>query len=371
MEQRTYTLLEDAQKAILERNPKSIFLVTGNGSFTNSGAERRLQYLLGRNVTRFNRFTTNPDIRDVERGIRLYNQVQPDYVVTVGGGSVIDMAKLVRGLANVSHPEEHLREGKPIDTTNVPLIAIPTTSGSGSESTPYAVAYINGLKYSFHHNSNVPDEIVLDPTLTKSLPIKQTASSGFDALSQAVEAYWSVNSTDESKQHSKKAIGLVLNNLEKVVSCSDDLYSRKAMMIAANEAGKAIAIAKTTASHAISYSMTSRFGIPHGHAVVLTLGDILEYNAGVSEKDCVDSRGVDYVKTTMSEIVDMFKAKTPEEAKERIKILMRSVGLKTTLKEVGVSDVDTIIREVNLQRLKNNPRKLEEKDLRNILRLIS
>ena len=143
------------------------------------------------------------------------------------------------------------------------------------------------------------------------------------------------------------------------------------MSIAANYAGKAINITKTTACHSISYPITSYFNIPHGHAVALTLPSMIVFNSEVTENDNLDPRGVDYVKKTMRELLSFLSASDFIEAKEKTSQLMQNIGLKTRLKDLGITsqaDIDLIIKNgFKPDRVKNNPRKLTEHQLRRIL----
>jgi len=369
MQQKTYNTLEEAQDVILQQNPKNIFLVTGRKSFESSGAKSKISKLLSKNITQFYDFSPNPKLEDVKRGIEEYKDSNANLIIAVGGGSVMDMAKLIKGLATEKDPQQSILDNK-ISGSNVPMIAVPTTSGSGSESTPFAVVYVEGKKYSLQHDTLLPDEIVLDATLTDSMSPKQTAITGMDALAQSIESYWSVNSTEESKSYSDRAIKLTLENLGNTVNNPNDV-SRKNMLTAANLAGKAIAIAKTTACHAISYPMTSHFGVPHGQAVALTLGEVLEYNSKVSEDDCIDGRGVEYVQSTMNELLSLLGVANASDGNKKIKNLMQSIGLETELSKLGVDNLQIILQEgFNPQRMKNNPRRLTLEGLSGILKEI-
>ena len=199
------------------------------------------------------------------------------------------------------------------------------------------------------------------PTLTLFKEI--TAVTGMDAFGQAIEAYWSVNSTVESRRYSEEAIRLILPNLKLAVN-QPTPKARVAMMKAANLAGKAINIAQTTAPHALSYTLTSSFRIPHGHAVALTLGQAFEYNGAVTREDCNDGRGVDYVIEMMNNLILILGCRTATEVKNKIKELMCSIGLETNLFKLGVKEKDLpkIIDTVNLERLKNNPRSFPSTD---------
>ena len=252
------------------------------------------------------------------------------------------------------------------------MIAIPTTSGSGSESTHFAVVYSGNQKYSLAHEYILPDIIIINPELTYSLSSNHTAVSGIDAFSQAVESYWSVNSNQESKNYSSESIKLILENLVSAVN-NPSPENRINMSKAANLAGKAINITKTTAPHAISYSLTTYFGVPHGQAVSFTLGEFFVYNYEVTTEDAADSRGAEYVKKTITEINGLMGCNTAEESKNKINNLLKSVNLKTKLKEADIrseSDLKMILENVNTERLQNNPRKLSSENLMKILKSI-
>jgi alcohol dehydrogenase class IV len=254
-----------------------------------------------------------------------------------------------------------------------PLVAIPTTSGSGAEATHFAVMYEGGVKQSVADASMRPDFTILDPALTDALPPDITASTGFDALSQAIESAWSIRSTEETLSMSFEAITLAARNLvPSVVDPSPG--NRDAMMRAAHLAGVAIDTTFTTAPHAMSYKLTSTFGVRHGHAVALTLGQVIEYNAAVTDSDCVDPRGSDHVRDTVDAICQLLDANSPAEASQRIRSMLRQTALADSLAAVGVSTEEsllTIADSVNTERLANNPRALDHSSIMNILRRIN
>jgi len=356
--------IENLREILDKSNSKSIFLVTGRKSYRSCGAEAVLKELLeSYDVTRFYDFSVNPKLEDVEMGLKIFREHDFDMIIAVGGGSVIDMGKLINIFAaQKGEPLSYIRKENTINKPGKFLVAIPTTAGSGSEATHFAVVYVDGVKYSLTHRFILPTYAIVDPLLTLSMPKNVAATTGMDAFSQAIESYWSINSTDESKSYSEKAIKLVLDNIRESVNTSS-LKSRKAMAEAAHLAGKAINIAKTTAPHALSYTITSRFGIPHGHAVALTLGRVLEYNAGVTDSDCNDKRGKDYVRKTIRDLVSMLGCSTPREANHAINEIMKDIGLETNLIKLGIQDekIEDIINNINYERLMNNPRKLNDK----------
>jgi len=246
-------------------------------------------------------------------------------------------------------------------------VAIPTTSGSGSEATHFIVYYSKKEKQSKGDQEiTLPNYSICDPQFIMNLPKKIAATTGMDALAQAMESYWAVGATLESQTYAKKAIKLALDNLESAVN-TNSKEAKSMMLKAANLAGKAINISKTTASHALSYKITSKYGIPHGHAVGLTLGEILIYNSKVNNEDCLDKRGVDYVQNTINHLVKITKSDDVYDLSRKIKQIMKNIGLETTFSELNIKDYNTVL-EFNPERAKNNPRKLTKENLRKILK---
>ena len=373
MPQREYFGLGSVKKIgdiILRQRAEKVFLVRGRKSYRDSGAKKIIEPLLEKYlVFQFCDFESNPKVEDVVRGIDKFKKFNPDLVVAVGGGSVIDMAKAVNLLAaQTGKPEEYIIGKKEIQNQGKKLIALPTTFGSGSETTCFAVVYIDKVKYSLTHKYLLPDYALIAPELTFNLPKKIAAESGADALAQAIESYWSVNSTNQSKKYSREAIRLIVGNLSAAVNKLDK-EARAAMCRAAHLAGKAINISQTTACHALSYPMTSYFGAPHGQAAVLTLPALLVYNSQIEEKNNLDKRGAKYVKKTMAGLIKALGARNVEQAKKKIDNLIREIGLKTKLSElgIGVNGQKIILENINLERMKNNPRKLDKKEIEKIL----
>ena len=364
--------IKSLESVLAELPAKKVFLVTGKTSYIKSGAKDRLSGLLAKYIfQRFWNFDRNPNANDLERGIEVFNQDDYDVVIAVGGGSVIDTAKLINFSAvNNLNIREHLRNPRSNIRKPKPLIAIPTTAGTGSETTHFAVLYFETTKYSLAHKYILPDVAIVDPALTMSMPKYITATTAMDALGQAIESYWSINSNDKSKRFAKDAIELIISNLTTAVN-SPSVSARFAMAKAANLSGKAINITNTTASHAVSYPLTSYFGIPHGHAVALTLPAMLEYNAGANDDDVLDSRGYKYVQKTTSEIIRLWGQNNVADTKQAMSDLIYKVGLETKLSRLGVNspeDIKTIItNSFNSDRMANNPRKVTKKGLRKIL----
>jgi len=352
---------------------KRVFLVTGKTSYEISGAKKIFDELFNNlEVKRFYEFDTNPKFEDVKKGIHAFKSNNHDAIVAVGGGSVIDMAKLI--LFFSMNPQFLKSDFSTIPkdginpTFKVPFIAVPTTMGSGSEATHFAVVYKDKKKYSIASQNLLPDLVVLDPCFVKTLPRYESACSGIDAFAHALESWWSVNSTTRSRSFSRKAIHLITRNIIRAVNTNEIKYRSK-MLLGANLAGKAINIAKTTACHALSYSLTSFFKINHGQAVALFLGPMLSYNWNLSREECVDKRGIYFVKRQIHSILSTLKIDTPDEFNKYIFNLLRKLGLKSTLHELNVPKhkLSLLVANINIERLSNNPRRLSNLKIKRIL----
>ncbi len=343
-----------------EKKAKNIFFVCGRTSFEKSGARKSLKDLFklkNYTINIFDAFSPNPKIEEIGEGLEKFEEKDFDIIVAIGGGSSIDLAKAIK----LFYFEKHMKK--------IPLVAIPTTAGTGSESTHFIVYYNKKKKISSgKENITLPEYFICDPNLIKNLSKKIKASAAMDALGQAIESYWSINSNIKSKKLSKKAIKLIVQNVAKSIKENDEKANKK-LMLAANFSGKAINIAKTTACHAISYPLTSHFGILHGHAVIITLPEMLEYNFNLTSEDCNDKRGVSYVKETINEIIKALGVENIEEAKHKIKKLVETIGLETNLRELRIlkKDFEKIIENVNVERITNNPREMKEDDIKKIL----
>ena len=340
-----------------------IMLVTSRDAYASSGAEAWLEPALrGKVAVRFYDFEVNPKFEDALWGTEVFLEHDCDMILAVGGGSVIDIAKCINIFqAHPGQARELARGERNVRERGVPLAAVPTTAGTGSEATHFAVIYVEGVKYSLAHEHVLPALAIVDSQLTDHLPAAITASTGFDALCQAVESYWSVGVTAESRRWAAVAIREILESIEGAVN-SPSQRERDRMMLAANLAGKSINVTKTTAPHALSYTITSKHGIPHGHAVALTLGYFFELNESVVDGNANHSGGATAVKRTMADLKGMFGVSTAGQCKDAWYDLMGSCGLEYRLPRLGVctrADLEHIVDNVNLERLGNHPVKLD------------
>lgn len=314
---------------------------------------KTLKNKLNIEVIKFDSFKPNPTYESVVKGVEDYHKNNCDAIIAVGGGSAIDVAKCIKLYSNMNTDKNYLNQK--IIPNDVKFIAVPTTAGTGSESTRFAVIYFNGEKQSVTDSSCIPAVVVMDTSVLKTLPEYQKKATMMDALCHAVESFWSVNSTDESKEYSRRAIQLILRN--KDLYLSNDDAANENMLKAANIAGKAINITQTTAGHAMCYKLTSLYGIAHGHAAALCTAELFKYMILHTDK-CIDKRGKGYLKAVFGEIAKAMNCKSAEKAAEMFSKMVTDLGLSTPIADKN--DFSLLKKSVNPDRLKNNPVYLDE-----------
>ena len=291
-----------------------------------------------RNKFCFADFASNPVFEDVQNGIGLFIESDCDVIVSFGGGSAIDIAKCINILEQGSSI-------KTLEHTRVPHICIPTTAGTGSESTSFAVVYKDGSKFSVEHNSIKPNIAILDPKNLRTLPNDIKESAMMDAYCQAIESLWSNRATDTSKSYANAAIGLVHKHIDDFLK--GEALGEAGMLLAANLAGKAIDISKTTAPHAMSYKLSTMFEISHGHAVALCMLEVLEHFRVKSKHFCQKSL-YDIDKEKVSEIFGKTR-------------LQRKTAITATEEQL-----EELVMSVNEERLKNHPVEISHDEMRSM-----
>lgn len=304
----------------------------------------------------FNQFTPNPLYEDVSKGVDMFNEEHCDTILAVGGGSTIDVAKCIKLFCKMSKDKLYLEQE--YKDTGIKLIAIPTTAGTGSESTRYAVVYYDDKKQSITHDSIIPNVAILEPKLLKTLPLYQKKCTMMDALCQGIESWWSVNSTDKSKLYSKTAVETIIKWWREYIFENTD-ESAKQIMTAANDAGHAICIAQTTAPHAFSYKITSLFGLPHGHAVAICLPEIWQYMIDNME-NCLEERDQDYLSSIFIDISHAMRCETIAEAINKFRQIMIEMELYHPKANNRAKELAVLSSSVNPIRLKNNPVSLND-----------
>jgi len=282
----------------------------------------------------------NPSYESIRIAVDKFNEEKCDLLISIGGGSAIDTAKGIKYFCGDNDT--------PIDITH---IAIPTTAGSGSEATRFAVMYRNGIKQSLEHELLLPEYSVLDIRLLYSLSDNQRKISLLDALCQCIESLTSINATIESKKYAVKGIELILQNYKAYIIGDRTVYG--SILTASNHSGKAINISKTTIGHAMSYQLTSKFGVKHGQAVAICLISAMKY----CEKKFCDSH-----KEFFDELADIMNCEKNQMPSEKLLSIYKEMDLSKPLKLSSIAPKE-LAENVDSDRLSNFIFKLSYDDL--------
>ena len=338
--------------------PQKVMLVRDAQSYSICGAQAVVNATLKQiQFVDFFDFQQNPKIEDVQNGLAILEKENVDLIIGIGGGSVLDMAKLIRFLHSYNVDESFKIQGKKCEL--IPLMLLPTTAGTGAEATHFAVIYKDKKKYSLAHEDVLANYAFIYPTFTYQIPAYITACTGFDALAQAIEAYWNVNANDESDLYAEKAIGLLVNNLSKAVHKPNEEVRNK-IAEGAYWAGRAINITKTTAPHAFSYPYTTYYGLPHGHAVAMTFSQFLALNYG-NEENYIGKRPLEEHHQRMDRLYSWLHIDNQTTAIQQMSAFILDLGL--SLADPQAFDSKLILDNVNMERLGNNPVRVKTKVL--------
>ena len=315
----------------------------------------------GIEIVKFDKFQPNPLYESVVEGVRLLRKENCQAIIAVGGGSAIDVAKCIKLYSNMELDDGTEQKNYLMQTiipNDMLLLAVPTTAGTGSEATRYAVIYYKDVKQSVTDYSIIPSTVLLDSSALKSLPIYQKKSTMMDALCHSIESFWSVNSTEESKVYSRAALQSILKNMKGYLD-NDDVANEE-MLIAANTAGRAINITQTTAGHAMCYKLSSIYGIAHGHAAAMVDVKLFPWMIDHTDK-CIDPRGERYLIDIFNEIASAMGCQNAKEAAEKLQNIYD--GLELRKPEPEDNDFDILKTSVNPVRLKNNPVSLDTESI--------
>ena len=359
--------VEDLKKFVKDKSFKKIFVLCGKKSFVTSGAEALLKgILINNNIKLLYKNSEIPIFEELIEIIKNIKLFKPDLILAIGGGTVIDYAKI----ANVVDIRPDLKKlivnySYPFKKKYTQLSVVPTTAGSGAEVTSNAVIYVDGIKHSFESELLIPDNFFLIPEFLISAPNKIKASAGFDAIAQALESLVSKKSNDQSVDYATKSLRLSINSYPFFLN-EPNLKNAAEMSIAANLAGKAISISKTTVPHAVSYPFTSLFNISHGHAVSLFFEDFFKFNY-----DNLNRSDTSFdLEKRFRLVFDLFNVSNFNSFKSKIISIKTHANLESDLKKLNVdvkNNSSKILQGINLLRLGNNPIKIGETDIYKII----
>ena len=301
----------------------------------------------------FDGYHPNPDFADCAAGAAMYQAEGCDGIISLGGGSAMDTAKAVKALLIAENADKAMQSILPDDAV-LPHIAIPGTAGTGAEATQIAVMYVNDQKLSLSHLALLPEGVILDAALLDTLPEYHKKACALDALCQGIESYWAKAATSDSQVHAYLAIIGVLDNIRAYLA--GDPNAAEAMLEAAYRSGRAIQISRTTAAHAMSYQITKKLGLAHGHACMLTLPVL--WDVMIDNTD------------TLSILMDLSqKMRLGSEymGSRLLAGLLIDLGMEPeTMPDEAT--LDALADSVNVERLGNHPMPLTRDDLKKIYR---
>jgi len=339
---------------------KKPFLCCG-GSFKGTKAFEYLNENF--DLTVWDKIRPNPRFEDMVDAAELFRKSGCDFLIGAGGGSPLDSAKMIKLLAT---NDAAAALDEPMQDNDIKFLAIPTTSGTGSEATKYSIFYVKeNQKHSISHEGFLPDYVLLDESFLKTVPLYQRRCTCMDALCHAIESYWNVKSNDESKKYAAKAIELFVKNKDGYILNCDD--ANRGMLMASYYAGRAINITSTTAAHAMCYNITINCHTAHGHSVAVNLAEIWDY---MNENNTLvnDSRGREYVLKTLDDVGIMLGGKGSADGAKIFRSLVEEFELYSP--EADKDLPAAFAKSVNPDRLLNNPTTLSADDVTEIYKRV-
>ncbi|NLX93468.1 MAG: iron-containing alcohol dehydrogenase [Clostridiales bacterium] len=314
--------------------------------------------------------TKEPTCDESQQIIDDFNRKDFDAILAVGGGSVMDLAKLTSILVGSEHSVRDLLESPLLGKRTIGLMMIPTTAGTGSEATPNSIVLVpeKELKVGIVNPEMIPDFVILDGDLIRDLPLEIAASTGIDALTHAIECYTSKLANPFSNLFAAESLKLIVHNIEKACSDKDSIDEKNNMLLAAFYAGIAITSSGTTAVHALSYPLGGKYKIPHGIANGMMLMPVMRFNERACQKELVECY----------DMLNLSGAKRIEEKSNivlmRIEEIISNLAIPKTLRElhIEVDDIDQLVQSgMKVERLlKNNKRIVSPEDAKKIYQAI-
>lgn len=313
--------------------------------------------------------SAEPTCDEAQEVIDAFKSEKADLIIAVGGGSVMDIAKLASVLATDAYTVRNLLDNPGLAEKCVPTLMIPTTAGTGSEATPNSIVAVpeKELKVGIVNDAMIADYVILDGEMIKNLPGKIAAATGVDALAHAIECFTSNKANPFSDTFALEALDLIVSNIERACEDSDALDAKNAMLIAAFYAGVAITASGTTAVHALSYPLGGKYHIPHGVSNAMLLVPVMKFN----EPACREKFAAAYDRIAgCKEAVEI----TPEEKSawmiHRLDEIVTRLGIPGSLKEYGIGsqDLEALVEAgMDVKRLLvNNMREVTPEDARKL-----
>ena len=355
------SLKEGFEQIKNELNLESAFLVCGNNCKKIKQVDELINNTKG--LTVFSNFSANPKYDEICNGLSLFKKSGAKIIMAIGGGSAIDVAKAIKMFYGLNENKLYLTQE--LKANDVVLIAVPTTAGSGSETTRYSILYYKNVNQNVTHDDLIPKYAILDFELLQTLPIYQKKVTALDTLCHSVESHWSVSSTAESMEYSMQAMKMMIENIDAFLDNTD--MGNKNMLKASYYSGKAINISKTTAAHAMAYKMTTYYNIAHGHAVFLGLCVLYKFMINNMSR-CIDVRGKEDLHNRLLQISYALSGENQLLEDDFFVKLLNKVQLKAP--QIKDDEIDMLADSVNLEKLGNFPIKLEKEEIKELYKQI-
>ncbi len=319
--------LDNLNLEFSNRGWRSALVITDQG-IRQTGLLRKLEGVLKAAEVEYRVYdgvVPNPTVKVIEEATKLAKSFDSDVLIGFGGGSSLDAAKVVNILKTHGGTVFDYEGGEAVPGPCGPLVAIPTTAGTGSEVTQFAVVSDpqRKVKMAIASKFITPDLAVVDPSLSASMPSKLTAATGMDALTHAIESMTSLAEQPITDILSLKAIELILENLPKAVQNGIDLEARANMAFASLIAGISLSNSYVGVAHSIAHALGGLYDLPHGVCCALALPVAMEYNLAVKHHK-------------YGQIAEALGVSTPEESIERVRELNSEIGMPRGLKAMGV-----------------------------------
>jgi alcohol dehydrogenase len=347
---------------VREHGPSRVLLVTAPA--VRAPVEAAIRRACGREAGLWIDDSTRaePTVGHLEAVLAAATEVRPDLVVTAGGGSVLDVGKLVAALVDTRQAVRDVFGSGRLTGRSTRSVCIPTTAGTGSEVSPNSILLDEdeGLKKAVISPYLMPDATFFDPVLTRTVPPAVTAATGLDALTHCIEVYANRHAHPLTDMYALEGIQLIGGHLERAISDGDDLDARSAVALGSLYGGLGLGPVNTAAVHALAYPLGSGYGVPHGVSIAVLLPHVLAFN--------IPSAPQRYAAVALALGAEpgVSHADTAYRGLERLRRLCVACGIPRSLEELGVpqGDIPLLVRSgLGVERLmRNNVRDMTEAD---------
>lgn len=361
--------MEEIKTVVKETGASAVCLMTDQGVYGCGLADKPLALLkeTQAKVVLVNDVPREPSVYDVKAFYEKLKNAGVGLIIAIGGGSVIDMSKMMSVALTNERLVDDIRAEGAIKNPSLPMVAIPTTSGTGAEATANAIFLFpeEDLKVGIVNEYMIPDYVILDVETTCGLPPALTASTGIDALCHAIESYISVLSNPFCEMLALKAVELICRSIERAYADGNDLQAREDMQLGSFYAGLCLTTSSTVAVHALSYPLGGKYHIPHGVSNAILLPFVMDVN-----KESCQEQYKTLAPYMMSDINQFPMEQWPDKVVDYLYKLMKKLDIPDSLIGFGVKpeDLDYLTdNAVKVERLLlKNPKKLTKDEIKGI-----